>query len=376
MTRWYRPDQMFDGADICANMAIAVENDQIVHAVPGAQAPASTIPLRGLVTPGFVDLQVNGGGGVLFNAQPDAAGIAKIAAAHKTFGTTAIMPTVITDAPSVMERAADAAIAAKDAAYFAGIHFEGPHIATTRRGTHAADHIRPLDAQTMHIVTDLRQHGIPVMITLAPEAASPAQITALAKTGAVVSLGHSDATADMATAAYAAGACACTHLFNAMSQMQGRAPGMVGAALNSDAYIGMICDGHHVDDRMLALAIRARKDPDRMFLVSDAMPTVGGPDAFALYGQDIRLQEGKLVNADGNLAGAHLTMADALHRMTSVVGVPPAQALRMAVTVPAQLIGQGARAALVGQSINDVVILDQRLVYGGTLAAAIQNQLA
>jgi N-acetylglucosamine-6-phosphate deacetylase len=294
-----------------------------------------------------------------------------IAAAHRRFGTVAILPTVITDRPEVLAQVAKAALAAKGRAGILGLHIEGPHIALARRGTHAADWVRPMDAATIAIVKDLRHAGIAVMITLAPEAATLAQIAELAAMGAVVSLGHSDATAGKALAALAAGATCFTHLFNAMSPMLGRSPGMVGAAITSDAYAGIICDGIHVANDMVGLAIRARPVADRMFLVSDAMPTVGGPDHFALYGQEVRLVEGRLLNAEGALAGAHLTMAQAVARLVGVVGVDLAAALRMAVTVPAQVIGMPDLAQIAGRDAADLLVLDAELAVVGTLAGAV-----
>jgi N-acetylglucosamine-6-phosphate deacetylase len=222
-----------------------------------------------------------------------------------------------------------------------------------------------LSDRTIAKVHRLRAAGVPTMITLAPEAATAARIAALAATGAVVSLGHTDATAAQTRAALAAGATCFTHLFNAMSPIQSREPGVTGAAINSTAFAGIICDGLHVADEMIALALRARPVPDRMFLVSDAMPTVGGSDHFRLYDAEIRLVNGKLVNAEGNLAGAHLTMADALHRLITTVGIPPETALKMATTIPARLIG--AEIGLLNRLASDLLILDSDWRVTGTL---------
>ncbi|MBE0412235.1 N-acetylglucosamine-6-phosphate deacetylase [Yoonia sp.] len=370
---WLVPDAIFDGRDLRRRVALGVVGGVVTELQPQSALPADA-PVRtivGTLTPGFVDLQVNGGGGVLFNQNPTPDGIAAIIAAHRACGTVAVMPTVITDTPDVLARAALAAISARDMPGFAGLHIEGPHIATARRGTHQADFIRPMDDITLDLVKDLRRHDIPIMITLAPEVTTLAQIGALAATGAVVSLGHTDASAAQAQAAFDAGARAVTHLFNAMSPMQGRAPGMLGAAINSAAHLGFICDGVHVDDTMLALAIRARPRPDRMFLVSDAMPTVGGPDHFRLYGQDIRLQGGRLINAEGNLAGAHVTQAQGVARLIARVGIAPQDALRMAITIPANLIGADHLARMIGREISDIALLDA--AYG---LAAIGNHLA
>ncbi|SIT84001.1 N-acetylglucosamine 6-phosphate deacetylase [Yoonia rosea] len=365
---WFKPDRFFDGQDIVDDMAVRVADGMIVE-TSRASVPATA--LSGLLTPGFVDLQVNGGGGVLLNNTPTVDGIAQIAAAHRRFGTAAILPTVITDHPAVLAQAAAAAIAAKDAPDILGLHIEGPHISVAKRGTHRAECIRPLDQDTLTIVSDLRKAGVAVMITLAPEAATPAQIALLAEMGAIVSLGHTDATAEEVEAAIKAGARCGTHLFNAMSSMTSRAPGAVGAILNAGIAFGMICDGVHVDDRMLRLALRACAAGSAPFLVSDAMATVGGEPQFTLYGQTIRLQEGRLVNAGGNLAGAHLTQAEGMRRMVHHIGIPLADALRMVVTTPATLIGHPRLAHVLERCTDDLLLLDTASRVLGTMTQSL-----
>lgn len=367
---WICPDQLFDGGDLQQDMALLTDGFTVNRIAPRAQITegAKVHNLPGLLTPGYVDLQVNGGGGVLLNQTPTREGMLAISAAHRRFGTVAILPTVITDAAEVLAQAVDAAIAAKGDDGLIGLHIEGPHIAATRRGTHAARYIRPLDAATIAQVSKLRDAGVPVMITLAPEAATDAQIGKLTDIGAVVSVGHTDATAKEAHAAFAAGAGCVTHLFNAMSQMENRAPGVVGAAINADVHAGIICDGHHVADEMIALACRARPVANRMFLVSDAMPTVGGPAHFDLYGRRISLQDGRLVNDEGSLAGAHVTQAQAVARLVGYVGLPLDEALRMAISVPAKLIGRDDLAGVTGRWLRDLVVLDANLAVTGTVA--------
>ncbi|WP_400083150.1 N-acetylglucosamine-6-phosphate deacetylase [Yoonia sp. R78084] len=365
---WFKPDRFFDGQDIVDDMAVRVADGMIVET---SRASVPAIPLSGLLTPGFVDLQVNGGGGVLLNNTPTVDGMAQIAAAHRRFGTAAILPTVITDQPDLLVQAAAAAIAAKDAPDILGLHIEGPHISVAKRGTHRAECIRPLDQDTLTIVSDLRKAGVAVMITLAPEAATPAQIALLAEMGAIVSLGHTDATAEEVEAAIKAGARCGTHLFNAMSPMTSRAPGAVGAILNAGIAFGMICDGVHVDDRMLRLALRACAAGSAPFLVSDAMATVGGETQFTLYGRTICLQEGRLVNAEGNLAGAHITQAAGMRRLVHHVGIPLADALRMVVTTPATLIGQPRLARVLGRLTDDLFLLDGDDTVVGTLTQGI-----
>lgn len=370
---WLAPDQVFDGGILHTGMALHVQGGRATT-LAARDIPEDAKPRRiaGTISPGFVDLQVNGGGGVLLNQTPTPEGMRQIAAAHRSLGTTAILPTVITDTPEVLEAAADAALAVfadagpKDG--ILGLHIEGPHIDVARRGTHAERHIRPVDDHTVNIVSWLRAAGVPVMITLAPEAATLAQISALAATGAVVSLGHSDCSAEQAHAAFAAGANCATHLFNAMSQMAGRAPGLVGAVINSQAYAGIICDGIHVSDAMIGLAIRGRPQADLMFLVSDAMATVGGPDHYELYGKTITLKDGMLVNSEGSLAGAHVTQAEGLARLVSHVGITPEAALRMVVSTPARVIGAGGLAKVEGRNPADLVVLDADMAWQGSLA--------
>ena len=374
-TDWLCPDAVFDGEALVRGVAVGLAAGRAVAIRPLADVPATArrqgVP--GVITPGFLDLQVNGGGDVLLNTTPSAAGMATIAAAHRHFGTVGILPTVITDLPAVLASVATAALAAKGERGILGLHIEGPHIAAARRGTHAENLVRPLDDVTIAIVHHLRAAGIAVMITLAPEAASHAQIADLAATGAIVSLGHTDATAQETRAALNAGASCFTHLFNAMSPMLHRSPGVVGAAINSTAYAGIICDGIHVADEMVALAIRARPVADRMFLVSDAMPTVGGSNHFDLYGQQIRLVDGRLLNAEGSLAGAHVTMAQSVARLVHLLGVDLATALRMAVTVPARVIGRPDLTRIVGRDAADLLVLDAGLVVRGTCAELRQQ---
>jgi len=283
------------------------------------------------VSPGFIDLQVNGGGDVLFNSSPTPEGIKTIAKAHRSYGSVGILPTVISDAPEVTEAAVEAVISAWGQPGIVGIHIEGPHLSVARRGTHARRFVRPMVGATIALVTRLRNADIPVMITVAPEACAKGDIAELVATGAVVALGHTDTDADHVRRALAEGARSFTHLYNAMSPMLNRAPGVVGAAINSHVYTGMICDGVHVADEMIGLAIRARPEPDLCFLISDAMATVGGTkDHFSLYGQEVILKDGGLVNQEGGLAGAHLTMSQAVARLINVVGIDAETALRMA----------------------------------------------
>jgi N-acetylglucosamine-6-phosphate deacetylase len=350
---WLLPDQIFDGERLVAGQGLRIADGAAACGLPPAGAPVWRLP--GTLTRGFVDLQVNGGGGVLFNTTPTAEGARAIARAHRSTGTAAILPTLITDAAEVMERAGEAALGALGQDGVAGLHLEGPHLSLARKGTHDPRFIRPLDGRTLKLMAHLRAKRLPLMMTLAPEAVAPGQIAHLVGQGVVVALGHSDATAAQVGAALAEGAQTFTHLFNAMSQMQGREPGVVGAAINSKACASIICDGIHVSPDMIALALRARPVPDRMMIVTDAMPTVAGPDAFDLYGRTIRLRDGRLVNADGALAGAHVTMLDSVRFLIERIGIAPEAALRMAVRQPARLMGLDHLARLEGGAVRHLI---------------------
>lgn len=376
-SQWICPNRLFDGTRIVAGQALRIEDGRIAEI---SDRPQDGLAIAGCLCPGFVDLQVNGGGGVLFNNAPTAVALQQITDAHRQFGTVAILPTILTDTPAVLEQAASAVLDAHKNSSVVGIHIEGPHISLERRGTHAAHHVRPLDDTTMAIVAHLRDRNVPVMITVAPESAQPAQIAALAATGAVVSLGHTNATADAIEEAIAAGASCGTHLFNAMSSLQSREPGAIGAILNAGIHFGLICDGLHVDYRTIRLALRAAAQAERGFLVSDAMATVGGPDSFDLYGSQVHLKDGRLINAEGGLAGAHVTQAEGVERLVTHVGVSLDQALRMAITIPAALMGLDHLSSLIGRDIPDLVVLSDDLTVtdlqtalpgsGGTLNAA------
>lgn len=357
---WIAPEALFDGNELHGGMALSVMGGRTGQIAPRAGLPpeATVIDVAGTLCAGLLDLQVNGGGDALLNNDQSAGTIARMAAAHRRFGTVGILPTVITDAPEVLDRAVDAALAAHDMNGVLGLHVEGPHLSIARRGTHSAQYVRPFEARTMAHIQRLRAAGIFVKITVAPEAVTPAQVAQIVQTGAVVSIGHSDANAEDVRALLAAGASCFTHLFNAMSPMLNRAEGVTGACINSRAYAGIICDGHHVADEMIALAIRARPVSGRMFLVSDAMPTVGGSDRFTLYGQQLHLKGGRLVNAEGSLAGAHVTMAEGLARLITHVGAPPATALDMAISAPARVIGKPDLASPSSRDLGDILVLD------------------
>jgi N-acetylglucosamine-6-phosphate deacetylase len=373
---WLLPEAIFDGTRLRPGAALGISGTRSLQI---SDAPPSGAPIhhiKGTLTPGFLDLQVNGGGDALLNNDQSPEALRTMAAAHRRFGTVGILPTVITDAPEVLSRAVDAVLAAKGEPGLLGLHIEGPHLSIPRRGTHAAEWVRPFEPATLAHIQRLRAEGIFVKITLAPESATPQDVARIVGTGAVVSIGHSDATADEVRALLDAGATCFTHLFNAMSPMLNRAPGVTGACINSTAYAGIICDGIHVADEMVGLAIRARPVPARMFLVSDAMSTVGGSDHLRLYGQDVWLRDGRLVNAEGSLAGAHVTMAEGLRRLITHVGTSPETALDMASTAPARLLNRPDLASPENRDLADLLLLDTDWRVTATLAETLSHQPA
>jgi len=355
--------RIFDGEAFHDDRALVIDGGRVAAISPLAEAPSARIEAEGLLlAPGFVDWQVNGGGGVLFNEDPTPEGLAAIARAHARFGTTALTPTLISDASDVARAAADAVAEAIKSGVecVVGVHFEGPHLDIRRKGAHEARFLRPMEAADRALIgrPDLGQ----VIATVAPEAASNEDIAALAKAGVLVSLGHSDADYETAMAAFSAGARAATHLFNAMSPLAHRAPGLTGAALDHPGVaVGLIADGWHVHPAALRLATRA-KPAGLATLVTDAMPTVGiAGDVFQLNGRAVSRKDGRLTLADGTLAGSDLDMASAVRFMAREAGVPLGEALRMASLYPARLLGLRDRGRLDSRSRADIVAIDEDL---------------
>ncbi len=342
----YTGAALFDGRELAADRALLVTGARIRGIVPEARIPAGAERVElggGLLAPGFVDLQVNGGGGAMFNADPSVGTLATIAQAHARLGTTTILPTLITDTPE-RGRAAIAAVAAAIAegvAGIAGLHLEGPHLSSMRRGAHDPALIRPLQESDLALLMEAATRLPALMVTLAPESASEEQVRRLAGAGAVVSLGHSDADFETCRRYIAAGARCATHLFNAMSPLQARAPGLVGAVLQSgEISAGLIADAIHVHPAAIDIALRAKRGPGGLFLVSDAMATAGSAlDGFELNGRRVSRREGRLTLEDGTLAGADLEIAAALRLLVKQIGIGPGQALTMAGSRPAELVG-------------------------------------
>ncbi len=347
--------------------AVLVDDDRIAGLAlpsdPRVRAARRHDLEGGYLLPGFIDCQVNGGGGVLFNEAPTVDGIRAIAEAHRRFGTTGFLPTLISDDVQVMR----AAIAAVDEAIASGvpgvlgIHIEGPYLAPARKGVHDADQFREPSAEELELLGSMR-HGI-TLLTLAPERVSAQTLAALQEQGVMVTAGHTAADYATMRAALDAGVRGFTHLFNAMSPFTSREPGVVGAALeDADSWCGLIVDGHHVHPASLRVAIAA-KAQGKMFLVTDAMPPVGTDAArFELHGQTITVSDGICRTDGGVLAGSALDMATAVRNCVHMLGLPVAEAARMASAYPADFLGLAAdRGHITAGCRADFVVLDDEL---------------
>ncbi|MEM8539795.1 MAG: N-acetylglucosamine-6-phosphate deacetylase [Pseudomonadota bacterium] len=338
--------RIFDGLKIHQNHALLIDGEhsggivQVDNVAPDYQRNQLK---GGLLAAGFVDLQVNGGGGVLLNEQPSIEGIRTICDAHRQFGTTAVLVTLITDGLEVTKQAIDAAIKAQSAKVpgFLGLHLEGPHLSIEKKGAHSSDLIRPMNEQDLSVLCEAKQYLDNLLITVAPESVSDEQIASLASAGIRVSLGHTATTSARAKASFAAGASSVTHLYNAMSPLTHREPGLVGAALNEDkVYCGLIADGVHVDSDAINIALSMKKDEGKLFLVTDAMSTIGTDQReFTLNGRRITRRDGQLTLSDGTLAGADLDMITAVRYMATHTRCELEEALRMASNYPAKYLG-------------------------------------
>ena len=339
---WLRPAQVFDGTQIRSGVALRIDAGRIAALVEAFEPRAASAPVWQtdcVACPTFVDLQVNGGGGVLFNNEPTPEALAAIAAAHRKGGTGAWLPTLLTTTPEVMTSAVEAVLAVYGQHGVAGMHIEGPHISPDFRGAHALEYIRPLDEHTWSLLRRLRARDIPVVLTLAPERLPPGALAELVAIGVKVSIGHSGASEQQARDALAAGASLFTHLFNGMPPLRTKQVGLPGIALDSPAWCGIIADGYHVSDTMLRLAVRAKRGPGTLFAVTDAMPTVHGPREFKLYGNTLRLHEGRLIDGRDSLAGVHIDMIGTLRRLVQQVDLALETALAMVTSAPARAIG-------------------------------------
>jgi N-acetylglucosamine-6-phosphate deacetylase len=358
--------RLFDGAGLLLDRVVLVDGARIAGiAAPDAVPPGAEptkLPEDHVLAPGFVDLQVNGGGGVLFNDAPSVAALRHIAAAHAGAGTTAILPTLISGTRPQLLAALAAVRSALAAGVpgIAGLHLEGPFIAATRRGIHPAAAVIAMTGADLDLLC--APFPAALVITLAPETVPPDHIRRLAGAGATVFAGHTDADYATMIAGLRAGITGVTHLFNAMSGFAARAPGAAGAALDRpDCFAGIIADGHHLHDASLRIAFAA-KGPDALFLVSDAMPTAASDlTGFVLNGERIRLHDGKLLNEAGTLAGANLTMAGAVRHAVQHAGLPLEAVLRMATSTPARAARLADRGRIAPGCRADFVALDPGL---------------
>jgi N-acetylglucosamine-6-phosphate deacetylase len=336
-------DHIFDGRTKHENAAVVIEGSQIISLIPQSELKMDLsiqrLPVGFWLAPGFIDLQVNGGGDVLLNESPTPETITKMVAAHRQFGTTALLPTLITDTFAKMQAAGAAceSLVGKNLSVL-GIHLEGPFLSPEKAGAHDPNLIRTPSPSDVEMLCAKRRGKL--LVTLAPERVPREFLGRLVKSGVRVSLGHSMATYKETCAATAEGLTGFTHLFNAMRPLTSREPGPIARALESDdMWFGMIVDGFHVDPVVLRIALRGRGRP---MLVTDAMPPVGGCRSnFYLYGREIRLLDGRCLRADGTLAGAALDMAAAVRNCVDLLQVPLEDALRFASRNPAEFIGLG-----------------------------------
>ncbi len=359
-------DRVFDGHGWHAGAAVLIRDRRIAGIATWGEVPAdwpqTRLPAGAVLAPGFIDLQVNGGGGVLLNDQPNADGMRAIARAHRRFGTTACLPTLITDTRERMRSAVAAARSVAGHDGVLGLHLEGPFISPKRPGIHRADRIAQPGAGDLEELGELAGVGRS-LVTLAPECVPAGFVRTLASKGVRISVGHSEASAAVVMQAVADGATGVTHLFNAMPPLSARDPGIVGTALSERRLTaGLIVDGIHVDPVSVRAAFTA-KGADRIALITDAMPTVGTSlDRFELMGRTITLANGRLTSEQGTLAGAHLDMAAAVRNAIRLAQLPLEDALRAASLTPAQFLGlDHERGVLIPGARADLVALDREL---------------
>ena len=361
---------VFTGNEILDQYAVRYLNGVIQELVPTEQVLATDEVVTdlegGYLLPGFVDLQVNGGGGVLFNNQPTLQGLQTIFQAHRSFGTTTLLPTLITDSYDTMRKGIETvriAIQSREDG-IVGIHLEGPFLNQEKKGAHSTQYMRGIDEEGFEILTSLPEGK--VIATLAPELVGPEMIVRLVDKGVVVCGGHSEATYEQTQTALEAGMQGFTHLFNAMPPLLSRLPGIVGAAITDhQSWFSVIADGHHVHPATFKIALAA-KHQGGAILVTDAMPTVGSnEDVFALNGEDIQVRDGRCINRAGSLAGSHLDMYTAINNAAKFANFDLFEAVRMATVYPANALNlqnqighikPGCRADFVGLSGDNQIV--------------------
>jgi N-acetylglucosamine-6-phosphate deacetylase len=334
--------RIFNGEEILHEHAVIVEGERIAGVVETVNLPTGISQIKregGILAPGFIDLQVNGGGGVLLNNTPERAAVDTMVSAHRRYGTTAMMPTIVSDTALKQKACIEAVQAALSGGNqsILGVHLEGPFLDLDKRGIHKAGTIRQIQDTDMDWLCSLQMPAI--IVTLAPEHTQAGQIRQLTDCGIFVCAGHTNARYKELSVAIAEGLRGFTHLYNAMRPQTGREPGVVGAALDSDTtWVGIIADGHHVHPANIRIAHKA-KPRGKTLLVSDAMASVGGSESFfEIYGEKIEEEEGRLVNSKGVLAGSAIGMIDAVRISTELVGISLEESLCMASLYPAEFL--------------------------------------
>ncbi len=377
-TQQIKAATVFDGEQLLHDKYLLLRDGIITQLLDAGDCrqTADTIVLDdGILAPGLIDLQVNGGGGVLFDSSPCVDTVRTMTAAHRAFGTTTMMPTLLSNTRDAQRAAVQAICQAREQGDNAvpGIHLEGPFFAAARSGAHRADLVRPPADEDIDWLCSLAD--MTVIVTLAPERMRSAQIRRLADAGVVVCAGHTEASYEQICHAATEGLSGITHLFNAMAPLHHRRPGTTGAALDNDhLWTGIIADGHHVHPAAIRLAWRA-KPTGQLVLVSDAMATVGGrQDQFELYGETITLREGRLLNASGVLAGSAISLMDAVRYTHHIVDLPLTECLRMASLYPAQIIGAGSTLGRIKPGFRaDLVHFDADFTVHNTWLAGQQQ---
>jgi len=360
---------IFTGSELLVDHCAVFENSVCTAVVPEQEAPAharSVALLGATLSQGYCDLQVNGGGGVLFNTKPDVDSLRRIAVAHRKLGTTKFLPTLISDTPERTSAAIKAVAKAvtEEVSAIAGLHLEGPHLSLDKKGAHDASYIRKMQAKDMDELLRAAEILPKLKITIAPENCDIEQVATLAKAGVIVALGHSNANYSTCRAYQDAGALCVTHLFNAMSQLCSREPGLVGACLNNAACTaGFIADGVHVHAETLKLALNTMGGMGRLYLVTDAMAVAGTSlKSFELNQGSIKRQDGKLLLEDGTLAGADIDMTSAIKWLVTEVGVSLQEALIAAISNPRRVLYAGEqRSGLIACSVNDCICINADL---------------
>jgi len=356
--------RIFDGQRFHDDKALIISGGRVEAIAAAGELPEGD-HIRfdgGVLSAGFIDAQVNGGGGRMLNDEPSPASMYMIADGHRPYGTTALLPTLITDTADATAAAIEAAKeAVKTSRGVAGLHLEGPHLAPARKGAHLAELMRPVEEKDVKAFISAKEAIGTLLVTMAAEQVTAKQVRELSEAGVTISIGHSDCSSEAAETRFDAGARGVTHLFNAMSQLGHRAPGLVGAAIDHPSvWCGIIADGHHVDPKALRTALRAKRGEGKLFFVTDAMSLVGSEkDSFTLNGRTVRRERGgfcsKLVLSDGTLAGSDVDMASTIRYGVTYLELTLAEALRMATLYPARFLNlegyghlsPGARADLV-----------------------------